>query len=77
MSKKLILDDDGKKDECIICFNKVKKKTSIVTCKLCSNIFHYKCYKEFTEKNNYYAMKCCQCGTRTLKFDIKKLWFCC
>tara|TARA_B100000795_G_C22607657_1_gene363800 strand:+ start:130 stop:444 length:315 start_codon:yes stop_codon:yes gene_type:complete len=65
------------KNECLICYNKVGKNTSFVSCKLCSNVFHYKCYKEFTEKNNFYAMKCCHCGTKTLKFNIKHWWnFC-
>ena len=65
------------KNECLICYNKVGKNTSIVSCKLCSNVVHYKCYKEFTEKNNFYAMKCCHCGTKTLKFNIKYWWNCC
>ena len=51
------------KNECLICYNKVCKNTSKISCKLCSNLFHYKCYKDFTEKNSFYAIKywwnCC------------------
>jgi hypothetical protein len=65
------------KDDCLICYNKVEKQTSKVSCKLCSNIVHYGCYNEFIEKNNNYINKCCVCSTKTLKFDIKHWWNCC
>lgn len=65
------------KDDCLICYNKVEKKTSNVSCKLCKNIVHYECYSKFIEKNNNYINKCCVCSTETLKFDIKRWWKCC
>ena len=65
------------KNECLICYVGVEKSVSKVTCKLCSNVFHYECYKKFIENNNNYKSKCCHCGTKTLQFDIKNWWNCC
>lgn len=65
------------KDDCLICYNKIEKKTSNVSCKLCKNIVHYECYSKFIEKNNNYINKCCVCSTETLTFDIKRWWNCC
>lgn len=66
----------NKKDECLICYEKINN-ASKVTCKLCKNMVHYRCYKHFTEKNPNYYMKCCHCSTNTLKFDIKRWFWCC
>jgi hypothetical protein len=63
------------KDECLICYVKVTKK-SYVSCKLCSNICHYDCYKRLVKKNQFYAMRCCHCQTRSLKFNIKSTCCC-
>ena len=68
---------DYNKDECLICYEKVEKNMSKVTCKLCDNIVHYKCYKKFIEKNNSYKNKCCHCSTHSLKFKINHWWNCC
>ena len=68
---------DYNKDECLICYEKVKKDMSKVTCKLCNKIVHYKCYKKFIEKNKNYQNKCFQCSTNSLKFNIKYWWNCC
>ena len=64
------------KQECIICYDVTWGP--IVTCNLCSNYSHYKCYKQFTKKNNFYRMKCVHCGTRSLNFH-KRWWhlWCC
>ena len=51
---------DYNKDECLICYEKVKKDMSKVTCNLCDKIVHYKCYKIFIEKNKNYEDKCFQ-----------------
>ena len=64
-------------NECLICYEKVEKNHSKVICKLCSNIFHYECYKKFIEKNKNYNLKCCHCSTKTLKFKMKYWWNCC
>jgi hypothetical protein len=64
-------------NECLICYEKVEKNMSKVKCKLCSNIIHYKCYKEFVKKNSNYNNKCCHCSTRSLKFNMKNWWNCC
>ncbi len=62
-------------DECLICYLKIKKKSS-VTCKLCSNVYHFSCYEKLVEENSFYAMKCCHCQTRSLKFNMRTK-FCC
>ena len=78
-----VLDDDYNdneytdKNECLICYEKVENKSSKVTCNLCSNIFHYKCYKAFIKKSKYYEKKCCHCSTVSLKFIIRRWWNCC
>lgn len=59
-------------NDCLICYD-MKDCKPIVVCSLCSKFCHYKCYKKFTKKNNFYAMKCIQCGTRSLQF--KKSWW--
>ena len=68
---------DYNKDECLICYERIEKDMSKVTCKLCNNIVHYKCYKKFVEKNKNYENKCCHCSTYSLKFKIKRWWNCC
>lgn len=68
---------DYNKDECLICYEKIEYDMSKVTCKLCDNIVHYKCYKKFIEKNKNYENKCCHCSTYSLKFKIKHWWNCC
>lgn len=70
-------DEYTNKNECLICYEKVEKNTSKVSCNLCSNIFHYKCYKEFIKKSKNYENKCCHCSTKSLKFKIKHWWNCC
>jgi len=69
-------DEYDKKNECLICYEKINKMSK-VSCKLCENTVHYKCYKKFVEKNPNYYMKCCHCSTNTLKFDVKRWFFCC
>ena len=69
------MDNYIKFDECLICYLKIKKKSS-VSCKLCSNVSHYSCYEMFVKENPFYAMKCCHCSTRSLKFNIKRKWCC-
>ncbi len=63
--------------ECLICYDSRGLKP-IIVCRLCSKFVHYKCYQKFIKKNNYYAMKCIQCDTRSLQFK-KKWWqsWCC
>lgn len=68
-SEVLYNNDDN---DCLICYD-IKDCKPIVVCSLCSKFCHYKCYKKFTKKNNFYAMKCIQCGTRSLQF--KKSWW--
>ena len=63
--------------ECLICYEKVENNQSKVICNLCSNIFHYGCYKKFIEKNNNYNLKCFHCSTDSLTFKIKHWWNCC
>jgi len=71
-------DNYTNKNECLICYEKVENKSSKVTCNLCSNIFHYKCYKAFIKKNSNYTNKCCHCATPSLKFTMKYWWnYCC
>jgi len=66
----------SKSSECIICFEVMS--SPIVTCSLCSNYSHYKCYNKFIKKNKNYQMKCVHCGTRSLRFRKKwwQLWCC-
>ena len=66
---------DLKKCECLICFNQFKSYQASVHCNFCNNVCHYKCYKNFTRKNNYYAMKCLHCRTRSIYF--RKPWWMC
>ena len=77
INKKNIPNPIIKNNECLICYNKVNKNTSNVNCELCSNVFHYECYKTFVEKNKNYESKCCQCSTESLKFNMKYWWNCC
>lgn len=60
--------------ECLICYDSMGL-SPIVKCGICSKFVHYECYKIFSTKNNYYKMKCVQCGTRSLQFT-KKWWQC-
>ena len=36
--------------ECLVCFNRFKWYECKVTCCLCGNVVHYKCYKKFIKK---------------------------
>lgn len=67
-------DEYTNKNECLICYEKVENKSSKVSCNLCSNIFHYKCYKAFIKKSKHYEKKCCHCSTYSLKFKITRWW---
>ena len=62
-------------NECLICYETIKRTESKVSCKLCSNTVHYKCYKKFVKKNIHFKMKCCHCLTQSLRF--KYWWMCC
>jgi len=70
-------DEYTNKNECLICYETVKKNTSKISCNLCSNICHYKCYKTFIKKSKNYENKCCHCSTQSLKFKIRHWWNCC
>jgi hypothetical protein len=39
-------------EECIICFNSMKKKEPLIKCSLCFNYTHAKCYKKWIKKSN-------------------------
>ena len=76
INESLILDSEANNSECIICFE--GKGGPLVTCVLCSNYSHYRCYKKFIKKSINYEMKCVHCGTKSLRFQ-KKWWqmWCC
>ena len=61
--------------ECLVCFNRFKWYECKVTCCLCGNVVHYKCYKKFIKKNINYTNKCFHCGTNSIYF-VKPWWLC-
>lgn len=77
ISEESVILPNNSDNDCLICYDRKGTKPFVV-CSLCSKFVHYKCYKKFTEKNNYYTMKCIQCDTRSLQFS-KKWWqsWCC
>ena len=77
ISEESVVLPNNSDNDCLICYDR-KGSKPVVICSLCSKFVHYKCHKQFTEKNSYYTMKCIQCDTRSLHFS-KKWWqsWCC
>ena len=64
------------KDECMICYEKLGKSRKKVGCKLCNYRCHKDCYKRFTNKNQFFLMRCLHCQTRTIEYEKKRYLLC-
>ena len=59
-------------NECVICFEKIKKYQKIVKCKICSNKFHKTCYKRWNNIKNDNKCICCMSKNTIIKLKTNK-----
>lgn len=62
-------------NECIVCFDPMKKKDSLMYCTNCSNYMHCKCYIKWSKKNIDNKDKCLYCQQKGMLVKKRKRSF--